>query len=124
MSLIPDLPNNTTGWTIQLGHAFFATLHEYIQYRLLYRLYTLPILSGWSKTIESIAALRSVRSEAVKEFKATSRYRKRFAKYMDQIGSAKKHTFKDQLQLTQPVAEVPVINSELEEETKPRFYKK
>ena len=28
---------------------------------------------------------------------------------MDQIGSAKKHKFKGQLQLNQPVAELPVI---------------
>ena len=43
---------------------------------------------------------------------------------MDQIRSAKNNTFKVQLELTQPVVEITVINPEREEETKPRFYKK
>ena len=34
-----------------------------------------------------------------------------FAKYLDQIRGAKKHTFEGQLQLTQPVAEVPVTDN-------------
>ena len=57
-------------------------------------------------------------------FKATFRYSERFAKYFDQIGSSKNHTFKGRLQLTQPVAEVPVVKLEHEEEIKPRFDKK
>ena len=47
-----------------------------------------------------------------------------FAKYMDQIGSAKKHNFKGQLQLSQPVATVTVIKLKHKEKTNTRFYKK
>ena len=97
MSLTPDLPDNTMGWKIQLRHTLFDALDKYIQDRLADRLYTFPILSGRPTKIESILALCSVRSEAVKEFKATSRDRERFEKYMDQIRSAKEHTFKSQL---------------------------
>ena len=89
MSLIPDLPDNTMGWTLQLSHALFAALDKDIQDILVDRLYTLPILSGCPIKIEFISALHSVRSEAIKEFKATSRYRERFSEYLDQIVGAK-----------------------------------
>ena len=46
MSLIPDLPNDTAGRTMKLGHKFFAALDKYIRDRLVERLYTIPILSG------------------------------------------------------------------------------
>ena len=123
-SLIPDFPDDTTGWTMQLSHEFFDTLDKDIQDRLSDGLYTLPILSGLPGKIESIAALHSVRSEAVKDCKATSRYHERFTKYLYQIGSSKNHTFIGQLQLTQPVASVPVIKLEHEEETNSIFYMK
>ena len=38
MSLIPDLPDDTTGWKMQLFHKFSAALDEDIQYRLVNRL--------------------------------------------------------------------------------------
>ena len=109
MNLIPELPDDSIGWTMQLVHTFFDDLDEYIWDRLVYRLRTLPILAVRPTKIESITALFLVRREAVKEFKATSRDCKRFEKWLDQIGSSKKHTFKGQIQLTQPVAAVPVI---------------
>ena len=46
MSLIPDLPDDTTGWKMQLGHALFAALDKDIRDRLADRLYNIPILSG------------------------------------------------------------------------------
>ena len=46
MSLKSDLHDDTTGWTMQLGHSFFAALDEHIQDIISDRLYTLPILSG------------------------------------------------------------------------------
>ena len=98
------------GCTMQLGHVLFSALDEDIWNRFSDRLYILPILSCHPTKIESVASLRSVRSEAFKEFKATSRDRERFAKYLDQIGSVKKHTFKGQLQLIQPVTAVPVMD--------------
>ena len=38
MSLIPDLPGNTTGWTMQIGQALVAALDKNIWDRLADRL--------------------------------------------------------------------------------------
>ena len=54
---------------MQIGHALFAALDEDIWDRLSDRLYYLPILSGRSTKIESIAALRSVLIIAAKVLK-------------------------------------------------------
>ena len=45
MSLIPDLPDNTTRCKMQPDHASFDALNEVIWDILAYHLYTHPILS-------------------------------------------------------------------------------
>ena len=110
MELIPDLPEDTSRWTMQLSHAYFAALDEDIRDSLADRHYVLPMTVSGATKSDAIAALRSVRSAAVREHRQTNRMRQKFSTYYEQMlaqGNRKGGTQRGSVQLTHGENEKP-----------------
>ena len=81
--LIPNLPSDTTKWTIQLNSQYYQALTEELRDRMMdNNLFSIPVNNGIPSKEESVAALRVFRANAVRVFKTLTLQEARIERLM------------------------------------------